>query len=60
MALAVGEVLHGQSHVFTGFIRDVTIRVEMQNRADTLQHELNHAARLTAMGVIVFRYSKWS
>jgi len=50
MELAVGEVRHGERHIFTGFIRDITRRVTMQNRMDALQRELNHASRLTAMG----------
>jgi len=50
MELAVGEVLQNDTHIFTGFIRDVSDRVAMESRSNALQRELNHAARLTAMG----------
>ncbi len=50
--LAVGEVRSGDSHVFTGFIRDISERVAAQARAATLQQELTHVGRLSAMGEI--------
>ena len=50
--LAVGEVKSGRSHIFTGFIRDLTERHAAQARAVRLQQELNHVARLSAMGEI--------
>jgi two-component system sensor kinase FixL len=50
--LAVGEVRSGASHVFTGFIRDISDRVAAQARANKLQQELSHVARLSAMGEI--------
>src|SRR5690606_33501838 len=50
--LAVGEVKTADSHVFTGFIRDITERQAAQARAVRLQQELNHVARLSAMGEI--------
>ena len=50
--LAVGEVRSGESHIFTGFIRDISERVAAQARADKLQQELTHVARLSAMGEI--------
>ena len=50
--LAVGEVQSGDRHVFTGFIRDISERVAAQTRASTLQQELSHVARLSAMGEI--------
>jgi two-component system sensor kinase FixL len=50
--LAVGEVSSGSSHVFTGFIRDISGRVAAQARAVKLQQELSHVGRLSAMGEI--------
>jgi len=50
MELAVGEVNQGGKRLFTGFIRDISSRVEMEERTNVLQRDLNHAARLTAMG----------
>ena len=45
--LAVGEVRTGENHIFTGFIRDITERVAADARADKLQQELTHVARLS-------------
>lgn len=50
--LAVGEVTCGASHVFTGFIRDISERVAAQSRVSKLQDELTHVSRLSAMGEI--------
>jgi len=50
MELAVGEVNQAGTHLFTGFIRDISNRVRIEERASVLQRDLNHAARLTAMG----------
>jgi two-component system, LuxR family, sensor kinase FixL len=50
--LAVGEVKSGASHVFTGFIRDISERVAAQGRVSKLQEELSHVSRLSAMGEI--------
>lgn len=50
MELAVGEVNQGGVRLFTGFIRDISSRIQMEERTNALQRELNHAARLTAMG----------
>lgn len=50
--LAVGEVRHGGAQVFTGFIRDISARVASEARARTLQDELSHVGRLSAMGEI--------
>ena len=50
--LAVGEVKSGASHVFTGFVRDISERVAAQARASKLQEELSHVSRLSAMGEI--------
>jgi two-component system sensor kinase FixL len=50
--LAVGEVKSGTTHLFTGFIRDISDRVAAQARAIKLQQELSHVGRLSAMGEI--------
>jgi len=53
MELAVGEVRTETERIFTGFIRDISNRVAVQARAEELQRELNHVARLAAMDEIV-------
>ncbi len=50
MELAVGELQQGDRHIFTGFIRDITDRVAVEQHAIELQRELAHMSRLTAMG----------
>jgi two-component system, LuxR family, sensor kinase FixL len=50
MELAVGEVRLENSRVFTGFVRDLTERQEVETRLQELQSELVHISRLTAMG----------
>jgi two-component system sensor kinase FixL len=50
--LAVGEVTSGETPVFTGFIRDISERVAAEARTRTLQEELSHVGRLSAMGEI--------
>lgn len=50
MELSVGEVRVGESHYFTGFVRDLTERQATQARLQELQAELVHISRLTAMG----------
>lgn len=50
MELSVGEVRAGDSHYFTGFVRDLTERQATQARLQELQSELVHISRLTAMG----------
>lgn len=48
--LAVGEVSAESTVIFTGFLRDVTDRVEAQRRASRLQHSLNQMARMQMLG----------
>ncbi|HEY0185419.1 MAG TPA: PAS domain S-box protein [Rhodopila sp.] len=50
MELAVGEMMLGNRHAFTGFVRDLTERQETQQRLQDLQSELIHMSRFTAMG----------
>jgi two-component system sensor kinase FixL len=50
MELAVGEVRAGEQRFFTGFVRDISERQETERRLHTLQDELAHVSRLTALG----------
>jgi two-component system sensor kinase FixL len=50
MELSVGEMRSGERRYFTGFVRDLTERQEVQSRLQELQSELVHVSRLTAMG----------
>ena len=52
MELSVGEALIGKHRVFTGFIRDLTERQDYEMRLHTLQDELAHVSRVTAMGTL--------
>jgi two-component system sensor kinase FixL len=50
MELAVGEMKSGDRRFFTGFVRDLTERETAERRLQTLQSELVHMSRITAMG----------
>ncbi|HUN40832.1 MAG TPA: ATP-binding protein [Acetobacteraceae bacterium] len=50
MELLVGAVRHGEQHLFTCFVRDLTERQEAERRMQELQAELAHVSRLTEMG----------
>ncbi|MHB1204422.1 MAG: PAS domain S-box protein [Rhodospirillaceae bacterium] len=50
MDLAVGEANVGGKRTFVGFIRDLTAKLENDRHLQSLQSELLHASRLTAMG----------
>lgn len=50
MELAVGEMVVGGHHSFTGFVRDLTERQQTQKRLQEMQSELIHMSRFTAMG----------
>jgi two-component system sensor kinase FixL len=52
MELSVGEATIGDERVFTGFIRDLTERQEYEKRLHTVQAELAHVSRVTAMGTL--------
>jgi PAS domain S-box-containing protein len=50
MELSVGEMVSGDEHSFTGFVRDLTEREQTRQRLRELQAELIHMSRFTAMG----------
>ena len=52
MELSIGEATIGDERVFTGFVRDLTERQEYEKRLHTLQDELAHVSRVTAMGTL--------
>jgi two-component system sensor kinase FixL len=52
MELAVGEAHGSGERLFTGFIRDLTERRQTQEKLETLQSELIHVARVSAMGTM--------
>ncbi len=53
MELAIGEVVAKDGHqLFTGFIRDLTARQDIERRLQDLQEELIHVARVSAMGTM--------
>lgn len=52
MELSVGEARIGDDRVFTGFIRDLTERQQYEKRLHTVQAELAHVSRVTAMGTL--------
>jgi two-component system sensor kinase FixL len=53
MELQVGEVLVPGSHLFTGFVRDLTDRQDRERRLAELQSELIHVSRLSELGQMV-------
>ncbi|QPH54122.1 two-component system sensor histidine kinase NtrB [Pontivivens ytuae] len=48
--LAVGELQFGRERIFTGFIRDISDRVEAERRARELQRTLDKVSRLQMLG----------
>ncbi len=48
--LAVGELQFGRERIFTGFIRDISDRVEVERRARELQRTLDKVSRLEMLG----------
>jgi two-component system sensor kinase FixL len=48
--LRVGEAHVGNERLFTGFIRDISERLDAEERLSTLQADLAHASRINAMG----------
>ncbi len=53
LELQVGEVLLADSHLFTGFMHDLTERQENDRRLNELQAELIHMSRLSELGQMV-------
>ena len=52
MELSIGEAV-GEAHpLFTGFIRDLTERQKTEARLESLQSELIHVSRLSAIGTM--------
>jgi two-component system sensor kinase FixL len=52
MELAVGEAITGGQRVFTGFIQDLTERRRTEEQLESLQSELIHVSRVSAMGTM--------
>jgi two-component system sensor kinase FixL len=50
MELSVGEALSGDHPFFTGFVRDLTDRQAVERRFLSVQADLAHVSRLSAMG----------
>jgi PAS domain S-box-containing protein len=50
MELTVGETVSGNNRWFTGFARDLTEREDTRQRMQSMQAELIHMSRFTAMG----------
>ena len=48
--LAIGELKQDGRHLFTGFIRDISDRVEAERRANRLQRMLDRVGRMRALG----------
>jgi two-component system sensor kinase FixL len=53
MELQIAEVRVAGSHLFTGFVRDLTERQDRERRLTELQSELLHVARLSELGQMV-------
>ncbi|MDF0546375.1 PAS domain S-box protein [Sphingobium sp. H39-3-25] len=52
MELYIGEAMRGNERIFTGFIRDLTERRAVEHHMATLQAELIHVSRVSAMGTM--------
>jgi two-component system, LuxR family, sensor kinase FixL len=52
LELAIGEAKAGDRRYFTGFVRDLTDRQQVEQRLHELQEELIHASRLASLGEI--------
>lgn len=50
--LSVGEASVGSHRIFTGFIRDLTERQQVELRLQDLQSELAHVGRVSEMGTL--------
>lgn len=52
MELAIGEAAVGSERLFTGFVRDLTERRRTEEQLESLQSELIHVSRVSAMGTM--------
>jgi two-component system, LuxR family, sensor kinase FixL len=52
MELAVGEAQAGDHRAFTGFVRDLSARIEAEAQLHKVQSDLAHASRLSAVGTL--------
>lgn len=52
MELSIGEAVTSGQRVFTGFIRDLTERQRTEEQLQSLQSELIHVSRVSAMGTM--------
>ena len=52
MELYIGEALRGNERIFTGFVRDLTERRMIEQQMATLQAEIIHVTRVSAMGTM--------
>lgn len=52
MELSIGETIEGPQRLFTGFVRDLTERQRTEQRLESLQSELIHVSRVSAMGTM--------
>ena len=52
MELSIGETTEGAQRLFTGFVRDLTERQRTEERLESLQAELIHVSRVSAMGTM--------
>ena len=52
MELSIGEAAGEGQRLFTGFIRDLTERQKTEQRLESLQSELIHVSRVSAMGTM--------
>ena len=50
--LSIGEALHGDKRIFTGFIHDITHRQQTELRLQDLQSGLAHVGRVKEMGML--------
>lgn len=52
MEIVIGEAFRGNERIFTAFVRDLTDRRRVEQQMATLQAELIHVSRVSAMGTM--------